>query len=120
MYGRSAPIGTADLSFLEGATLIQVALGAFDLGLHFDGPPAGIMISSSFATKLGSATLQRHEIVMGHLLRPFLNRDVVRAVWAEMGTLILTFDGDDQIHIFDDSDQYESYIITHRQTTIVI
>jgi hypothetical protein len=121
MYGRNTEIGTADLSFLIGATLTQVCLGAHDLGLSFSTPPScGVMISSSFGIQTANSELIKHELTMGHLLRPFLNRDLIAATWAEMGTLILTFDGNDQIHIFDDSDQYESYVIGHKGLTIVI
>jgi hypothetical protein len=120
MYGRDKEIGTQDLSFFVGATLTQICLGAYDLGLIFDGPPSGLMISSSFGIQFANHELVRYELTMGHLVRPFLNRDLIAAAWAEMGTLILTFKGNDQIHIFDDSDQYESYVVSHKELTIVI
>lgn len=120
MYGRDLEIGTVDLSFFIGATLTQICLGAYDLGLSFHGPPCGVMIKSSFGIQTANSEMVKHELTMGHFLRPFLNRDLIAATWAEMGTLILTFDGNDQIHVFDDSDQYESYVIDYKELTIVV
>jgi hypothetical protein len=123
MYGRNGELGTTDLSFLEKATLIQICMGANDLGLVFDGPvrpTSNVMISSVFAIRLSDQSASQHELEEGHLLRPFLNRDVITANWAENGTLVLTFDKNDQILVLDNSDQFESYIITHGNTTIVI
>jgi hypothetical protein len=120
MYGRSGEVGTEDLSFLVGSHLTQIGLGKYDLGLSFGLPSTGIMIQSSFAFRLAGQESGKQNVSMGHHLRPFLNRDVIAASWAEQGTLILTFEGGDQIQIFDDSDQYESFTIGHGGKTIVI
>ncbi len=61
-----------------------------------------------------------HAIEEGHLLRPFLNQDVVSAKWAEMGTLVISFKGGDEIHLLDDTDQFESFTVTHAGNTIVV
>lgn len=120
MYGRNGEIGTADISFFVGATLTQICLGANDLGVNFQDPQCSVMISSSFGIQTANNEIVKHDLTMGHLLRPFLNLDLIAATWAEMGTLIFTFDGNDQLHVFDDSDQYESYVINYKDLTIVV
>jgi hypothetical protein len=123
MYGRNAEFGTADLSSLTKATLIQICLGAYDLGLIFDGPvrpTSTVMITSSFGIELSGQQLSQYSLEDGHLLRPFLNREIASAAWGKNGTLVLTFDNDEKILVFDDSDQYESYTINLGSTTIVI
>ena len=120
MYGRSGSLGTFDLSFFIGATLIQICLGAYDLGLNFDGPPIRVMMQTDFGTKAPGEETRRHDLTTGHLLRSFLNHDVSQALWGENGTLILTFDVGDQILIFDNSDEFESYTIHHAGKTIVV
>ena len=121
MYGRIDPksISTIDLSFFHGAYLSQVCLGAHDLGLNFDKPAIRIMAQSSFRMLVGD-NISIHQNEEGYRLRPFLNKDVVLAKWAEMGTLILTFEGGDEIHLLDDSDQYESYNIGHAGLAIIM
>ena len=122
MYGRSGELdtGTIDLSFFKGTTLVQICLGANDLGLNFDLPPVQIMMQSDFGTKVVGQERMLHDLINGHLLRSFLGREVSDASWGEKGTIVLTFVGGDQILIFDDNDQYESYTISHSGPTIVV
>jgi len=120
MYGRSGSLDKADVSFFVGATLTQICLGAYDLGLNFDGPPIRIMMQSDFGTRVVGRERMLHDLTNGHLLRSFLNRDVSDASWGEKGTLVLTFVGGDQVLIFDNSDEFESYTINHAGNTIVV
>jgi hypothetical protein len=122
MYGRSGNLDTnkTDLSFFRGTTLVQICLGSNDLGLNFDIPPIRIMMQSDFGTRVVGEERVLHDPTDGHLLRSFLNREVFDASWGEKGTLILTFDGGDQVLVFDDSDQFESYTISHSGQTIVV
>lgn len=122
MYGRSGNLDTStmDLSFFTGTTLVQICLGSNDLGLNFDIPPIQIMMQSDFGTRAVGQEKMLHNPTDGHLLRSFLNREVSDASWGEKGTLILTFTGGDQVLIFDDSDQSESYTISHSGQTIVV
>jgi hypothetical protein len=122
MYGRSGELdtGKTGLSFFKGTTLTQIWLGSNDLGLNFDLPPIQIMMQSDFGTKVVGQERMLHDLTNGHLLRSFLNREVSDAAWGEKGTLILTFAGGDQVLIFDDSDQFESYTISHSGQTIVV
>jgi hypothetical protein len=122
MFGRSGELDTIniDLSFFVGATLTQVCLGENDLGLNFDHPFIRVMMQSDFGTRALDQEAMRHDLALGHLLRSFLLREVSSAAWAELGTLILTFVGGDQILVFDDSDQFESYTINHGEQTIVV
>jgi len=121
MNGRSGSLdlGT-DLSFFKGTTLTQICLGSNALGLNFDGPPIRLMMQSDFGTKVVGHERKLHALTDGHLLRNFLDREVARALWGERGTLVLTFTGGDQLLIFDDSDDVESYTISHLGQTIVV
>ncbi|MGA1984298.1 MAG: hypothetical protein ABSG84_17755 [Acidobacteriaceae bacterium] len=122
MYGRSGELdtGTIDLSFFKGTTLVQICLGANDLGLNFDLPPIQIMMQSGFGTRVVGQERALHDLTSGHILRNFLSREVSDASWGEKGTLILTFVGGDQVLIFDDNDQFEAYTISHPGHTIVV
>ena len=122
MYGRSGKLNTknVDLSFFVGATLTQICLGENDLGLNFDLPFIRVMMQSDFAIRALGQEAMRHDLALGHLLRSFLNREVSGTAWAELGTLVLTFVGGDQILVFDDSDQFESYTINHAEQIIFV
>jgi hypothetical protein len=122
MYGRSGQLDTYEisLSFFVGATLTQICLGEHDLGLNFSLPSIQIMMQSGFGVRAVGQEIDRHDLTLGHLLRGFLNRDVSGAKWAKMGTLELTFAGGDQVLVFDDSDQFESYTISVQGQTIVV
>ena len=122
MYGRMDPcaIGGADISFFNGSCLVQISFGKFDLGLNFDGPLSSVMIQSSFGIQPLDGALKKYDISDVTQLRDFLNCDVHSASWGAQGTLILEFQGGDQLMIFDDSDQYESYVIRRGTTTIVV
>jgi hypothetical protein len=122
MYGRIDPaqMSTANISFFIGSFLTQVCFGKFDLGLNFDRPASSIMIQSSCGIQTASGALEKYDITDVTQLRGFLNRDVTGATWGEEGTLILEFEGGDRLMVFDDSDQYESYTISHGTTTIVV
>ncbi len=122
MYGRSGELDTSktDVSFFKGTTLVQICLGSNDLGLNFDLPPIQIMMQSDFGTKVVGQERMLHNLTKGHLLRNFLGRDVSGASWGEKGTLILTFVGGDEVLIFDDNDQFESFTIRHSGQIIVV
>ena len=122
MYGRSGSLDTSttDVSFFVGAYLTQVCFGKFDLGLNFDHPPSSIMIQSSFGIQKPSGALEKYGISDVTQLKDLLNCDVTSANWGELGTLILTFEGGNRLMVFDDSDQYESYTISHSGPLIVV
>jgi hypothetical protein len=122
MYGRmgSMPKSNDGISFFVGSYLAQVSFGKFDLGLNFDRPASNIMIESSFGVRRSSGDLTKYEIFEVTELRDFLNCDVSAASWGEQGTLILEFQDGNQILVFDDSDQYESFVIRYGTITIVI
>jgi hypothetical protein len=122
MYGRMEPNpnATVDLSFLVGASLVQLCFGTSDVQLNFSGPATKISVQSSFDIKPSDGLVDQDDGAEFAQLRPFLNHDVVAASWQEMGTLYLEFDNGKHILIFDDSDLYESYVITHGTTTIVV
>lgn len=122
MYGRTDPalMSAINISFFVGGFLTQVCFGKFDLGLNFDRPASSIMIQSSFGIETPSRALEKYDISDVTQLKGFLNCDVTGATWGEQGTLILEFEGGGRLMVFDDSDQYESYTISHGTTTIVV
>jgi hypothetical protein len=94
-------------------------MGAFDLALNFDRPIISITSQAGFRCVIGGKP-QDYSNDMVHALRPFLNRDIVSAKWGERGTLIIVFEGGDEIRLLDESDQFESFTITHAGNTIVV
>ena len=121
MYGKIDPekIAAVDLSFFAGSFLTQICFGVADISLHFDRPSVSVVTQANFLYSL-NGQLQTCSVEMGHLLRPFLNRDVVSAKWGEMGTMIISFDGEDDIRLIDESERFESFTITHAGTTIIV
>ena len=121
MYGRINPksIAATDVAFFSQSFLTQVCLGLNDVILNFDRPTISIMTQAGFRCRI-DGELRDYPVEEGHLLRPFLNRDVVSAKWAEMGTLVISFDGGDEVHLLDDTDQFESFTVTHAGVTIVV
>jgi hypothetical protein len=122
MYGKSGSLDTSktDLSFFKGTTLVQICLGSNDLGLNFDIPSIQIMMQSEFGMRVVGQDTALHDLTEGQLLRSFLDREVSAASWGEMGTLVLTFARGDQVLIFDDSNQFESYTINRSGQIIVV
>jgi hypothetical protein len=120
MYGRMDPdtISSIDLSFFHGAYLSQVCFAIGDFGLSFDRPAIAIR-AQTFRTLI-NGNLNTYAFEETHHLRSFLNKDVVAARWAELGTLMITFEGGDEIHLLDDSDVYESFVIDHAGKTIAV
>lgn len=121
MYGRlkSEWISSIDLSFFEKAFLTQVCIGAYDLALNFDRPIINITTQAGFRCVIKDEP-QYHSNKFAHALRPFLNRDVTSAKWGQSGTLIIVFEGGDEIHLLDETDQFESFTITYAGNTIVV
>jgi hypothetical protein len=121
VYGRINPesVAATDVSFFSQSFLTQVCLGVSDIILNFNRPNISITTQAGFQCII-SGEILKHPVEEGHLLRPFLNQDVVSAKWAEMGTLVISFEGGDEIHLLDDTDQFESFTVTHAGNTIVV
>ncbi len=118
MYGLPPDI---DLSFFAGQKLIQVCVGFHDLILHFDEG-----VSATITSAVGCRN--RHEMscrfeefpVAASAVAGFLNKVVKCARGDTDGTLTIEFEGDEWLEMYDDSEQFESYVIKHGDREIVV
>ncbi|PZS17246.1 MAG: hypothetical protein DLM57_08820 [Pseudonocardiales bacterium] len=118
MYGLPPDV---DLSFLDGATLIQVCVGENEVILNFH-PDSSIMIASSvqltgpeYAPRLIESARDT-----GTALLEVLGGIVSRAAALPAGTTTITWTSGHELQILDTWPQYESYTISHDDVVIVV
>ena len=118
MYGLPDDI---DLSFLEGATLLQVCLGENEVILRFD-PDLSITIESTFRarTPARQEALFRDPRSAAAVLVELISDVITKAQGRTDGTLRLSFSRGGVLEIYDDSKQYESYQIQHGEDLYVV
>jgi hypothetical protein len=118
MYGLPS---NTDLSFLVGKTLQQVCIGLHEIILNFD-DPLSITIMSPIACTLAGAKYQKYEDYRNaaSVVVTFLQDVVASAKGDQDGTLTLEFGGGGRLDVYDDSKQYESYIIKNGDKLIVV
>jgi hypothetical protein len=118
MYGLPDDI---DLSFLEGATLLQVCLGENEVILRFD-PDLSITIESTFRarTPARQGALFRDPRSAAAVLVELISDVITKAHGRTDGTLRLSFSRGGVLEIYDDSKQYESYQIQHGKDLYVV
>ena len=118
MYGLPRNI---DLTFFDHRALIQVCFGAHDLILRFD-EGISVLVTSSvgYTASSGDARvfITVHEAASA--LFSLLNHSIVSAKGDERGTLVIMFDDGGTVFIYDDSKQFESYVITNGEQVIVV
>ena len=118
MFGLPADI---DLTFLVGRTLLQVCFGLNDLVLNFD-DRVSIQVSSCVGTRSKTGERRRdsdfRDAAPG--LLSLVNEVVTRADGSSDGTLTLEFGGCGALTLYDDSKQFESYVIKAGERTIVV
>lgn len=111
MHGVPAGL---DLSFLHGATLLQVCLGVSQLQFHFH--PAG-SISVEGEWELAGPTgqvIDRHDPSPDrppYQFHHLLGRGVVEIKVSPPTSVELTFEGGVTLRLFDSSEDYESFTI---------
>lgn len=110
MYGVPADL---DMNFLVGAELIQVCLGQIQIQFHFL-PKASISVEGSWKLIGSSGTRvdrgERDAICGQHtLLARMLGHRVTQANVVGRNSIVLRCDNGDELHIFDDSAEYESF-----------
>lgn len=118
MYGLAQ--GT-DLSFFEGATLIQVCIGENEVVLNFH-PSISVMIASNVVVldiDGGSQTLEDSKAI-GLAATSFLGNEIAEAVVKEAGTTALRWSGGEVLEIRDTWENFESYTITYDEIRIVV
>jgi hypothetical protein len=124
MYGLPKNI---NLDFFLDTTLIQICFGGGDLCLNFDngaGVSPTIMVTSVVACSCSGNLMKKsgecgYGVIAPKLLL-FLNQDVLEVVSTRDGILEFKFKSGDKIYIYDDSEQYESYVIRNGENTIVV
>jgi hypothetical protein len=110
-----------NLDFFHGQTLLQICVGANEMIWNFDGY-VSIIVTSSFAcTPVGGA---RHgyddfRSAVGDVA--YLVHEIVKsAKGTPDGTLTLEFGDGSRIELYDDSKQFESYVIRNGDEVIVV
>ena len=118
MYGLPQNV---NLAFFAGRTLLQVCIGAHDLILNFDGN-VSVTVTSSVGCIGPDGAIQQY--VNFRLAAPavldLLNHVIVSAEGDQEGTLTLKFQDGGTLSIYDDSKEYESYIIRSNEQVIVV
>ena len=111
MYGLPESV---DLGFLSGSTLVQICVGENDLILNFY-KDVSITVESCVGCEDGSGAVQRFGDFRqaAGMLFAFLGQDVRVAVRASQTTLVLEFESGKRIEIYDDSEQFESFVIRY-------
>lgn len=120
MYGL--PLNT-DVSFMVNQRLIQACFGQNDLILKFDGTEyVSILVTSAVgcisvdgACRKVNSSKEAASFVLG-----LLGMLIVAVQVLPEGTLSIGFETGEQIHLYDDSRQFESYTIEHAGKTIVV
>lgn len=110
-----------DLNFLLSKTLVQACFGEQDLILNFcDG--ISITVMSCIGCADTSGEIQQHEDFRRAAPSIFalLSKSLVSWEANENGTLALGFEGGTALMIYDDSRQFESYVIKHGDRLIVV
>lgn len=118
MYGLPLDI---NLTFFTGKALSQACFGVHDLILSFD-DDIGITITSSISySYAGESILQTKEFCKAALaITSLLNRVVHHVQGDVTGTLTITFEDGAILQVYDDSTQYESYVIRNGQQLIIV
>lgn len=108
------------LSFLAERTLIQVCIGMHELILHFDND-ISITVCSSIGLEGQSGQITEY-VDFRQAAMPLcslIGEAITSAQNAGNGVLALQFNGK-SLHFYDDSDDYESYIIEYEGRCIVV
>ncbi|MBL1180479.1 MAG: hypothetical protein HND27_05170 [Bacteroidetes bacterium] len=109
-----------DLNFLIGQDLIQVCIGENDLLLNFS-ENCTIEILSTCKLVQGKKILKIESYpVSASLLCSLIGSKVVSYEISDQGALMLSLNNDAFLTIYDDSDNYESYIIKYSDKEIVV
>lgn len=111
MYGVPVDL---DLSRFNGATLIQVSLGEFQVQFHFT-PTAEIAVEGRWELRDRSGRLIDHAQETtdreAYRVHHLLGRQVTGSQVDAPGSITLEFDSGHRLQVFDSSPEYESFTI---------
>lgn len=119
MYGLPKDV---NVEFLVRQTLTQVCVGLHDLVLNFHGDVSITIMSRVCFTCSRGGTAREHKELRDVVanLTSILNSTVAAAKGNCDGTLDLEFETGEALSIYDDSEKYESYVIRHGGSVIVV
>jgi len=113
---------SADFAFLRGLEVEQVCLGQYQTWIHFY-PQGRISMEGRYVHEVTSENRQviqtRSSCGPNDLYR-LLGRSVTDVVVLSESTLRLSFSNGDTLALIDDTDQYESFVISFNQVEIVV
>jgi hypothetical protein len=119
MYGLSPE---TDVSFMVNQKLIQACFGQHDLILNFDNDGVSVLVTSSIGCIPPNGAC--HHVTQfseeAQFILKLLDVPVVTAEVMPGGTFCMSFEGGAQLQIYDDSDQFESYVIEHAGKIIIV
>ena len=126
MYGLPENI---DLSFFEGAILLQVCVGAHDLILNFD-KDISVSIESTIAIEKKSKSGATKQLSSNQTyedysqaatpVAAFLDRSISSVKHDTTGTITIQFQQFGSISIFDNNKNYESYNIKRGNEEVIV
>jgi hypothetical protein len=116
---RNNTVDGANLDFLLGATLIQVAIGENETILRTH---PETMVASNVEVKLpdGSTRVQEAAVEVGRSVLHLLGKAITQAVGTPDGALVLTWSDGTTIKILNSWEHYESYTVTHGDSVFVV
>lgn len=119
MYGLPKSV---DLSFLVGATLIQVCVGENEVVLNFDGDISVMSASSVRYAQAGErdAVLFEEARPAGQVLLGLLGTAISEVANYGDGTVGLLWSSGERVELLDSWKEYESYTIRHGDLLIVV
>lgn len=111
MYGLPKDL---DLSFLRGVELLQVCIGAYQIILNFNND-VSIAIEGDYRVSVidGDDRLFEDTRDSAGALVKFISDSISEVHGLPDGTLRLVFAANGEIELYDSSEHYESYQITH-------
>ena len=109
------------LDFFIGKTLFSIDISVHSLIFRFDdGLTVTVMSSIGYVDSTGKTNQSENFCEIIATLVKLLNQSVVSAEGDESGTLKLEFDNGGKLEIYDDSKQFESYVIKNGEQIIVV
>ncbi len=117
MYKLASKI---DLDIFKDKVLIQACFGENEIILSFD-PNLSVLLTSSISCISASGDVRRYKSLKESStdLVKMLGFSTKYATGNEAGTLTVKFENEEAIEIYDDSDQFESFIIKNGAEVIV-
>jgi hypothetical protein len=113
---------SADFAFLRGLEVEQVCLGQYQTSIHFH-PQGRISMEGRYVHEITSENRQviqpRSSCGPNELYR-LLGQSVTDVVVPSDSILRLSFSNGDTLTLIDDTDQYESFVISFNQVEMVV